>query len=109
MREGIAVYEGMKPTMLFAKGSNGYGDWLILTSEVEKIYESLHINCFICISVTKGFGVFFNEDGKQGWGDADDCWIFYTPTNEEKQQIVKALTQRGYKFVSVLNKLVKKT
>ena len=108
MREGIAVYEGMKPTMLFAKGSNGYGDWLILTSEVEKRKEILHIDCFVCISVTEGFGVFFGADGKQGWGNIDDRWTFYIPTDEEKQKIVKVLTERGYKFVSVLNKLVKK-
>ena len=109
MREGITIYEGMKPTMLYAKGGKGYGDWLMLTSEVAKRGENLHINCFVCISVNEGFGIFFGEDGKQGWGDADDRWTFYIPTDEEKQKIVNVLTGKGYKFVSVLNKLVKKT
>lgn len=113
----IIIYENMKPCIVYAKAKsivNGYSDWLVFISKVEKEdYRSyLHIKHFICMTLSKDkhkHEVYFHEDGERGWGHADLNWNFYIPSEEQKQTLIKELAKKGYKYVSALNKLVKKT
>lgn len=106
------VYENMKPCIVYAKAIvSGYSDWLVFVSKVEKDdYRSPHIKNFICMTVGKDkHEVYFHKDGEGGWGRVDSKWKFYTPTKEQKQTLIKEMANKGYKYVSVLNRLVKKS
>lgn len=113
MKETI-IYENMKPCIVYAKAiGGGYSDWLVFISKSEKEgnYSTLHINYFICMTVGKDKNeVYFHENGEGGWGYADLNWKFYIPSKEQKQTLIKEMANKwGYKYISVLNKLVKKT
>jgi len=109
----IVIHENMKPCIVYAKAiGGGYYDWLVFISKVEKEdYRSyLHIKHFICISLGKDKDrVYFYEDGEGGWGHANLNWKFYIPSKRQKQKLIKEMAKMGYKYISVLNKLVKKT
>ena len=105
------IYENMKPCIVYAKAIGGcYSDWLVFISKVEKEdYRSyLHIKHFICMDV-KDNDVYFHEDGEGGWGYADLNWNFHIPSEKQKQTLIKEMAKKGYKYVSVLDKLVKKS
>lgn len=109
----IIIYENMKPCIVYAKAiGGGYSDWLVFISKVEKedCYSYLHIKHFICMTVDKNKDeVYFNEDGEGGWGHANLNWNFHIPSEKQKQTLIKEMAKMGYKYISVLNKLVKKT
>ena len=109
----IIVYENMKPCIVYAKAiGGGYSDWLVFISKVEKedYCSYLHIKCFICMEVGKfKHGLYFNKDGEIGWGYADLNWNFHIPSEKQKQTLIKEMVKKGYKYVSVLDKLVKKS
>ena len=108
----IIIYENMKPCIVYAKAiGGGYSDWLVFISKVEKEdYSSyLHIKHFICMAVKDKHDVYFHKDGEGGWGHADLNWNFHIPSEKQKQALIKEMAKRGYKYISVLNKLVKKT
>jgi hypothetical protein len=108
----IIVYENMKPCIVYAKAIvSGYYDWLVFVSKVEKDdYRSPHIKNFFCMMIDEyKHQVYFHEDGEGGWGRVNSGWKFYTPTKEQKQTLIKEMAKRGYKYVSVLNRLVKKS
>ena len=107
----IIISENMKPCIVYAKAiGGGYSDWLVFISKVEKedYYPYLHINNFICMRVDKN-EIYFHEDGEGGWGHANLNWIFHIPSKKQKQTLIKEMAKMGYKYISVLNKLVKKT
>ena len=108
----IVIYENMKPCIVYAKAiGGGYSDWLVFISKVEKENDySLHIRYFICIPLGKVKNeVYFHDGGEGGWGYANLNWIFYIPSEKQKQTLIKELANKGYKYVSVLNRLVKKS
>ena len=111
----IIINENMKPCIVYAKAiGGGYSDWLVFISKVEKEnYRSYpHIKHFICMTVGKDkhkHEVYFNEDGEGGWGHANLNWIFHIPSEKQKQTLIKEMAKKGYKYVSVLDKLVKKS
>lgn len=107
------IYENMKPCIVYAKATiGGYSDWLVFISKVEKenYCFTLHIKYFICMTVGKDkHEVYFHKDGERGWGYANLNWKFYIPSEKQKQTLIKELAKKGYKYISVLNRLVKKT
>lgn len=109
----IIIYENMKPCIVYAKAiGGGYSDWLVFISKVEKedYRPYLHIKNFICMAVGKDkHDVYFHEDGEVGWGYANLNWNFYIPSEKQKQTLIKEMAKMGYKYISILNKLVKKT
>jgi hypothetical protein len=109
----IIINENMKPCIVYAKAMGGmYSDWLVFISKVEKEnYRSfLHIKHFICMTVGKDkHEIYFHENGERGWGHADSNWKFYIPSEKQKQTLIKEMAKKGYKYVSVLDKLVKKS
>lgn len=97
-----------KGVILFAKGNHGYSDWLVLTTRVEAIDSGLfRIFGHIFYSISDKRWYFSEGDENYSWGSTGS-WDFYEPTNEQKQIIVDALTERGYKYVPILNKILKK-
>lgn len=109
----IIICENMKPCIVYAKAiGGGYSDWLVFISKVEKedYCSYLHIKHFICMAVGKiKHEVYFSEDGEGGWGHADLNWNFNIPSEKQKQTLIKEMAKMGYKYVSVLDKLVKKS
>lgn len=108
----IIICEDMKPCIVYAKAiGGGYSDWLVFVSKVvkENYCSSLHINYFICMTVGKDKDeIYFCENGG-GWGYANLNWKFYAPSEKQKQTLIKELSKKGYKYICVLNRLVKKT
>lgn len=110
------IYNGMPPTMVYAKPTKegGWENWLILTSVVEpkQEYETgeyeTHINAYLCFSEISHDDVYFKEDGTVSWGNISH-YSFFVPTKEQKLEILSKLASRGYKYVPSLKKLVKKT
>ena len=41
-------------------------------------------------------------------GENISNWEFFEPTKEQKQKVVDALKEKGYKYVPVLNKIIYK-
>ena len=111
----IIIYENMKPCIVYAEAiGGGYSDWLVFISKAEKEgnCSSLHVKYFICMTLGKDkhkHEVYFHEDGEGGWGHANLNWIFHIPSEKQKQTLIKEMAKMGYKYISVLNKLVKKT
>lgn len=85
--------------------------WLILISEF--VYKddlggvTITINRHISYDVTEGI-IYFEDGLPKRWGSISLISSFYEPTKEEKKFIAQELAKRGYKFVPILNKLIKK-
>ena len=96
----IFITENTKGILVFAKAKNS--EWLVLIANV-------HGNCIrrhISYDITSD--TFCFDNGKiKDWG-VTRGYSFYKPTLEQKQLIIDKLKENGYKFIPILNKLVKK-
>ena len=105
-RVNIDIYT--KGVILFAKGNHGYSDWLVLATRVEEIdSEVFRIFGHIFYSIGEDSWYFSNGSEDYAWGRTGH-WDFFEPTKEQKQTIVDALREKGYKYVPILNKILKK-
>jgi len=96
----IIIDEHTKGILVFAKGN--HSEWLILISNVRNGVINRHISYDI-ISDT-----FLFDNGKvHDWGITRG-YSFYEPTLEQKQLIINKLKEYGYKFIPILNKVVRK-
>lgn len=97
-----------KGIILFAKGKGGYDDWLVLVTRVDELgSETFRIYGDIFHNITKNQWYFSNGYKNYTWGSTNH-WDFFKPTKKQKQIIVDALRERGYKYVPILNKIIYK-
>ena len=102
----VEIDTNTKGIVLFAKGKDGYSDWLVLVTRVEYI-GVLKIYGHIFYNISEKAWYFSGGDENYAWGNIDH-WDFFEPTKEQKQKIVDALREKGYKYVPVLNKIIYK-
>ena len=99
-----------KGIIVYAKSNSGsYSDWLVLVSYVtDSLYtpNELRLYGYVFYDCKRG-GWFFYENGPCPWGDTGH-WEFYEATNGQKQIIIDELKRRGFKYVPILDKLIKK-
>jgi len=97
-----------KGIIVFAKGKNSYSDWILLVTKVEDIDSCvLKIYGHIFYNISEKEWYFSEGDENYAWGNINH-WDFFEPTKEQKQKIVDALKEKGYKYVPVLNKIIYK-
>ena len=110
MRRKVDIGIYTKGIVVFAKGKNGYSDWILLVTKVEDRGSSdgLRIYGHIFYNINEERWYFSEGDENYLWGHIK-YWDFYEPTKEEIRLIVDTLKKRGYKYVPLLNKLIKKT
>jgi hypothetical protein len=102
----VEIDTNTKGIVLFAKGKDGYSDWLVLVTRVEDI-GVLKIYGHIFYNISEKAWFFSGGDENYAWGNINH-WDFFEPTKEQKQKIVDALKEKGYKYVPVLNKIIYK-
>ena len=112
--EEVNVHEGLKGVILYAKPEYEVEvrqEWLILVESIkrERCYNrasDLHIYRYASYGLKNG--VFYCGEIPGNWGFANG-FKFYLPTEKQKIEFIKKIAKEGYKYISVLNKLVKKT
>lgn len=96
----IIIDKHTKGILVFAKAKDS--KWLILISNVRNGEINRHISYDIIDDT------FLFDGGEiRCWGNTRG-YSFYEPTLEQKQLIINKLKEKGYKFIPILNKLVKK-
>lgn len=104
---------GTRGIIVHAVPKNGriHSEWLVLISNITNANyrgESVfHIQSYISYDL-KFHVTYFNDGSYGNWGYSND-FDFYVPTDEEKEFMIRKLANKGYKFIPILNKLVKKT
>jgi hypothetical protein len=107
-RVKVDISTNTRGVIVFAKGRSGYADWLVMVTRVDDIGSGvLKIYGHIFYSITEKVWYFSNGDENYAWGNTSH-WDFFEPTKEQKQKIVDALREKGYKYVPVLNKIIYK-
>ena len=109
-RNKIEISENTKAIALKAIGDNGRRNWLVLISHVKKSQhdgkQMFIIYRHISFNLTN-HETFMNSYNDGRWGNSIG-YDFYTPTKEERMFIKNELKKRGFKFIPILNKLIKK-
>jgi hypothetical protein len=104
----VDISTSTRGVIVLAKGRSDYGDWLVMVTRVDDIGSGvLKIYGHIFYSITEKVWYFSNGDENYAWGNINH-WDFFEPTKEQKQKIVDALREKGYKYVPVLNKIIYK-
>ena len=80
--------------------------WLVLISSVSKWGDYHYIRRYISYSIKQNEW-HFNNGISIWWGSSEDC-AFFEPTDDQKRLVAKKLASLGYKFIPILNKIVKK-
>ena len=93
--------------MVYAKTSGKYShDWLILISHTLCDFEGT-------LKIVRHASYEFSSDrlyinnSPREWGYTRN-FRFYEPTEEEKRFMIDKIRENGYKYVPVLNKLIRK-
>ena len=105
----VDISTSTKGVIVFAKGKTCYDDWILLVTKVEDIGSpnGLRIYGHIFYNIRNNRWYFSEGDENYAWGNTNH-WKFFEPTKEQKQLLVDALKEKGYKCVPVLNKIIYK-
>lgn len=104
----VDISTSTRGVIVLAKGRSDYGDWLVMVTRVDDVGSgNLKIYGHIFYNITEKKWYFSEGDENYAWGNINH-WDFFEPTKEQKQKIVDALREKGYKYVPVLNKIIYK-
>jgi hypothetical protein len=104
----VDISTSTRGVIVLAKGRSDYGDWLVMVTRVDDVGSgNLKIYGHIFYNISEKKWYFSEGDENYAWGNIDH-WDFFEPTKEQKQKIVDALREKGYKYVPVLNKIIYK-
>lgn len=108
-RVKVDISTNTRGVIVLAKGKDGRADWLVMVTRVDDVGSGvLKIYGYIFYNISKKEWYFSDGDENYAWGNIDH-WDFFEPTIEQKQIIIGELKKMGYKYVPILNKLIKKT
>ena len=109
MKRMVDININTKGIVVYAKGKICYDDWILLVTKVEDIgpLNALMVYGHIFYNIGEDRWYFSKGDENYAWG-ITKYWDFYEPTKEQIRLIVDALKRRGYKYVPLANKLIKK-
>lgn len=107
-RKEIKINEGTKGILVYCKkeGLSSSLGWLVLIKNVRKDMHILRISRYMSYEIAEKRTHF--DNGREGSWGAITGYKFYEPTMGEKKFIVNQLAKRGFKFVPILNKLIKR-
>ncbi len=104
----VDISTNTRGVIVLAKGKHGYADWLVMVTRVDDIGSGvLKIYGHIFYNISENKWYFSEGDENYAWGNTNH-WDFFEPTKEQKQKIVDALKEKGYKYVPILNKIIYK-
>lgn len=104
----VDISTSTRGVIVLAKGRSDYCDWLVMVTRVDDVGSGeLRIYGHIFYNISDRRWYFSEGDENYAWGNISD-WEFFEPTKEQKQKIVDALKEKGYKYVPILNKILKK-
>ena len=107
-RKQIILSKASKGILVYARHKAADDNWLILISHVNEVENDLSIYRHISFNcLTKETFFDYLKHKPQSWGRVRN-YDFYVPTEKEKKFITNKLADMGYKFIPILNKLVKK-
>lgn len=107
-RKKVDISTNTRGVIVLAKARSGYADWLVMVTRVDDIGSGvLKIYGHIFYNISDKEWYFSKGDENYAWGNTSH-WDFFEPTKEQKQKIVDALKEKGYKYVPVLNKIIYK-
>lgn len=110
MKRKVNININTKGIIVFAKGKNGFADWLVMVTRVDDVgLGNLKIYGHIFYNISDKIWYFSDGNENYAWGQINNHWDFFEPTIEQKQIIIGELKKMGYKYVPILNKLIKKT
>ena len=105
----VDISTNTRGVIVFAKGKNGHADWLVMVTRVDGVgSRNLKIYGHIFYNISEKVWYFSDGNENYAWGYINN-WDFFEPTIEQKQIIIGELKKMGYKYVPILNKLIKKT
>ena len=108
-RKEIILGGNSKSLLVYAKVSKNYAyhsDWLILISSTHCDYQGV-LKVVRHASYNLKSGDFFISEFPRDWGNILS-YRFFEPTEEEKRFMVDKIRENGYKYVPILNKLIRK-
>lgn len=105
----VDISTSTRGIIVLAKGRSDYDDdWLVMVTRVDDVGSGeLRIYGHIFYNISDRRWYFSEGDENYAWGNISH-WEFFEPTKEQKQKIVDALKEKGYKYVPILNKILKK-
>ena len=105
----VDISTSTRGVIVLAKGISGYDDdWLVMVTRVDDVGSGeLRIYGHIFYNISNRRWYFSEGDENYAWENIS-YWEFFEPTKEQKQKIVDALKKKGYKYVPILNKILKK-
>ena len=104
MDEKIEITEDLKGVLVHTHNKEFKTEWLVLIDEIKGKNILRHIS--YCIN-TKEWHFDFGASSSI-WSYRCQHIEFYKSTDEEKRFVAKKLASFGYKFIPILNKIVKK-
>lgn len=109
-KEKIILNKSLEGYLVFAKPKpeiNSFSEpWLILIGEVEERKGSDGYVIQRHVSYGIRSGVLYIDDKLGYWGSTF-CYLFFKPTEEQKKFMAEQIKKAGYKYIRILNKLVK--
>lgn len=104
----VDISTNTRGVIVLAKGRGGRADWLVMVTRVDDVGSGvLKIYGHIFYNISEEKWYFSEGDENYAWGNINH-WDFFEATKEQKQKIVNALREKGYKYVPVLNKIIYK-
>ena len=103
----LEITENTKGKLVYVESLPPFhSKWLILISSASKEGRYYYIKRYISYNITHNKW-YFNNGISIRWGTCKDC-DFFESTDEEKRFVANKLASLGYKYVHILNKLIKK-
>ena len=103
----IQITKNTKGILVYAESLPPFDSkWLILISSTSKLGDHHFIRRYISYRIDTNEW-YFSGGISMRWGTSEDC-VFFESTDDQKRLVANKLASLGYKYVHILNKLIKK-
>ena len=104
----LEITENTKGKLVYVESLPPFDNskWLILISSASKEGDYHFIRRYISYRIDTNEW-YFTGGISMCWGTSEDC-VFFESTDDQKRLVAKKLASLGYKYVHILNKLIKK-
>ena len=103
----IQITKNTKGILVYAESLPPFNSkWLILISSASKEGDYHFIRRYISYRIDTNEW-YFTGGISMRWGTSKD-YVFFEPTDDQKRFVAKKLASFGYKYIPILNKIVKK-
>ena len=103
----LEITENTKGKLVYVESLPPFhSKWLILISSASKEGRYYYIKRYISYRIDTNEW-YFSGGISMRWGTSEDC-VFFESTDDQKRLVANKLASLGYKYVHILNKLIKK-